>query len=255
MLSDFYFFCIHALIPLHPRVCPVYVLCMSGTHSVLSSSVKSYLRSNLTADSRTSLVPAILHFYFHFYYFHLQMFERFMNCIISFHMVCRLRYTASFTIHCVVYDTLRRLRYTPSCTKSLEHLYYILLFYSLSCIHSCTHPGVCVLFMLCISCVYPVYILSISCVYPLYILCAPGTHSFLSSSVKSYLRSYLTADSRTSLVPAISHFYFHFYYFHLQMFERFMICIVSFHMVCRLRYTTSGVYPVCIPAYILSASW
>ena len=107
MLSDFYFFCIHALIPLHPRVCPVYVLCMSGTHSVLSSSVKSYLRSNLTADSRTSLVPAILHFYFHFYYFHLQMFERFMNCIISFHMVCRLRYTASFTIHCVVYDTLR----------------------------------------------------------------------------------------------------------------------------------------------------
>jgi len=98
----------------------------------------------------------------------------------------RLRYTPSFTIHCVVYDTLRRLRYTPSCTKSLEHLYYILLFYSSSCIHSCTHPGVCLLFIFCISCVYPVYILCISCVYPVYILRAPGTHSVL------HLRSNLT---------------------------------------------------------------
>ena len=99
------------------------------------------------------------------------MFERFINYIVPFYNMCRLRYTPSFTIHCVVYDTLRRLRYTPSCTKSLEHLYYILLFYSSSCIHSCTYPGVCLLFIFCISCVYPVYIFCISCVYPVYILC------------------------------------------------------------------------------------
>jgi len=121
---------------------PAYVLCMSCVCPVYvrhpfrsTSSVESYLRSYLTADSRTSLVPAILHFFIHFYYFHLQMFERFMNCIVSFHMVCRLRYTPS------------------------------------ACIRR-----------------------------------APDVQSFLSSSVKSYLRSNLTADYRTSPVPAILHF-------------------------------------------------
>ncbi len=38
------------------------------------------------------------------------------------------------------------------------------------------------------------------------------------------------------------------------MFERFINCIVSFHIVCRLRYTTSCLHPTHNPAYILSAS-
>ena len=93
-----------------------------------------------------------------------------------------------------------------------------------------------------------------SCLCPVYIRHSSGTYSFLSSSVKSYLRSNLTADSRTSPVPAILHFFILFYYFHLQMFERFINCIVSFHIVCRLRYTTSCLHPTHNPAYILSAS-
>jgi hypothetical protein len=179
-----------------------------------TSSVKSYLRSNLTADSRTSPVPAMFHFFILFYYFHLQMFERFMNYIVPFHIVCLLRYTPSGAHPVCIRHTIRRI--------------------------SCLHPGV----------------------YPVYIRRAPGVHSFLSSSVKSYLRYNLTADYRTSLVPAILHFYFHFYYFHLQMFERFMICIVSFHIVCLLRYTTSDIHPAFIrcssdihPAFILYVSW
>jgi hypothetical protein len=127
--------CIPAYVLCMSCVCPVYVRRAPDVQSFLSSSVKSYLRSYLTADYRTSLVPAILHFFIHFYYFHLQMFERFMNCIVSFHMVCRLRYTPS------------------------------------ACIRR-----------------------------------APDVQSFLSSSVKSYLRSNLTADYRTSPVPAILHF-------------------------------------------------
>jgi hypothetical protein len=153
------------------------------------------------------------------------MFERFMNCIVPFHMVCLLRYTAS-------------------STKSLEHLYYILLFYSSSCIH----PA----FILHSSCIHPVCILSTSCIHPVCILStsrhSSGTQSFLSSSVLSYLRYYLTADSRTSPVPAIFHFFILFYYFIISMFERFMICIVSFHFVCLLWYTTSRLHPVIHPA-------
>ncbi len=38
------------------------------------------------------------------------------------------------------------------------------------------------------------------------------------------------------------------------MFERFMICILSFHIVCRLRYTTYGVHPTCIPFYHLRSN-
>jgi hypothetical protein len=70
-------------------------------------------------------------------------------------------------------------------------------------------------------------------------VCIPGVHpSFIrhpfrsTSSVDSYLRSNLTADSRTSLVPAMFHFYSLFYYFHLSMFERFMICIVYLFILC-----------------------
>jgi hypothetical protein len=135
-----------------------------------TSSVKSYLRSNLTADSRTSLVPAILHFYSLFYYFHLSMFERFINYIVPFHIVCLLRYTPSGAHPVCIRHTIRRISFL--------------------------YPGV-----------YPVYVLSMSCLYPTFIRRAPDVQSFLSSSVKSYLRSNLTADYRTSPVPAILHFF------------------------------------------------
>ena len=196
MLSDFYFFCIPAYILRMSCVCPVYVLCMSGVHPTCTrravrstSSVKSYLRSNLTADSRTSPVPAIFHFYSLFYYFHLQMFERFMNCIVPFHIVCRLRYTSSYTQSCIHPAFILH----SSCTHP------VLILHS-----SCIHPF-CIL--VCILCVCPVYVLSMSCLCPVYIRRAPDVQSFLSSSVKSYLRSNLTADSRTNLVPAIFHFF------------------------------------------------
>jgi hypothetical protein len=111
----------HTIPDVYPPVCilGVYPRCVSSvciqacTRRAFrsTSSVQSYLRSNLTADSRTSLVPAMFHFlsiFITFIPFHsISMFERFMNCIVSFHMVCRLRYTASFTIHRVVYDTPR----------------------------------------------------------------------------------------------------------------------------------------------------
>jgi len=149
------------------------------------------------------------------------MFERFINCIVSFHIVCLLRYTASGA-----------------------HPAFILH-------SSCIHPT----FILHSSCIHPFCILvCILCVCPVYIRHSSGTQSFLSSSVNSYLRYYLTADSRTSPVPAISHFFIPFYYFHLQMFERFINCIVSFHIVCRLRYTPSGIHPAPSPFYHLRSN-
>jgi hypothetical protein len=156
------------------------------------------------------------------------MFERFMNCIVSFHMVCRLRYTAS-------------------CTKSLEHLYYILLFYSSSCIHP-----VCIL--VCILCVSRH---------------SSGTQSFLYLPVESYLRSYLTADSRTSPVPAILHFFIHFYPFLLLSFldvrEIYELhCTLSYCVSFTIHYIlhSSDIHPFCIlvcilcvcPVYVLSIS-
>ena len=79
----------------YPRCAPViHPACIR--HPIRStSSVQSYLRSYLTADFRTSLVPAIFHFYSLFYYFHLSMFERFM------------KYNVSFTIHCVQHQISR----------------------------------------------------------------------------------------------------------------------------------------------------
>jgi hypothetical protein len=125
-----------------------------------TSSVQSYIRSYLTADYRTSPVPAIFHFYFHFLLhsisFHIMMFERFMNCIVSFHIVCLLRYSVSFTIHLAIMH------------------------------QSGDHPR------------RPSPVCILACI----------RHPILStSSVQSYLRSYLTADSRTSPVPAIFHFF------------------------------------------------
>ena len=207
----FYFFTPHlAFIPAPipafvfclSSVYPAYILCISCVYPACTrhplrstSSVKSYLRYNLTADYRTSPVPAIFHFFIHFYYFHLRMFERFMICIVSFHMVCLLQYTTS-----------------DAHPALIRH-------------SSGTHPT----FIRCSSDIYPFCILvSMSRVCPVYIRHSSGTHSFLSSSVQSYLRSNLTADSRTSPVPAILHFFIHSYYFHLRMFERFINCIVSF---------------------------
>jgi hypothetical protein len=147
-----------------------------------------------------------------------------MNYIVSF------SYCVSFTIHCVR---------CSSCTHP------VLILHS-----SCTHPF-CIL--VCILCVCPVYVLSMSC--PVYI-----RHLFRStSSVKSYLRSNLTADSRTSPVPAILHFYSLFYYFHLRMFERFMNYIVSFsycvsftiHCVRHSSFLYPGVYPLCMSCLCL----
>jgi hypothetical protein len=171
-------------------------------HSVLSSSVLSYLRSYLTADSRTSPVPAIFHFYFHFYYFIILMFERFMICIVSFHFVCRLRYTTSGT-------------------KSLEHPYYILHFYSSSCIHP-----VCILHS---SRLHPVCI-------PSFIPSASRLHPVIHPAPNPFfhLRYYLTFGT---ILPRIleqvlclrySTSFSFFITFHFSMFERFMICIVSF---------------------------
>jgi hypothetical protein len=119
---------------------------------------------------------------------------------------------------------------------------------------SCTHPT----FIRCSSDIHPFCILvSMSRVCPVYIRHSSGTHSFLSSSVQSYLRSNLTADSRTSPVPAILHFVIHSYYFHLSMFERFINCIVSF-LLCVfydtiLMHAHPGVYPAVFPVYIRRA--
>jgi hypothetical protein len=164
-------------------VCPVYIRHSSGTQSFLSSSVKSYLRSNLTADSRTNLVPAIFHFFILF---------------ITFIYRCSRDLWSAFYpfILCVVYDTLH-----TACTRRA--------------------------------------VLS-------------------TSSVKSYLRYYLTADSWTSPVPAIFHFFILFYYFHLSMFERFINCIVSF-LLCVfydtiLMHAHPGVYPAVYPVYIRHSS-
>ncbi len=146
-----------------------------------------HLRSNLTFGQ---ILPRIieqvlcprystfLSFLLHSISFHIMMFERFMNYIVPFHIVCLLRYTTS-------------------CTQSCIHP--VLILHS-----SFLYPGV---YPLCMSCVCPVYVLSTSDIHPACIRRASGVQSFLSSSVKSYLRSYLTADYRTSLVPAIFHFF------------------------------------------------
>ena len=98
--------------------------------SFLSSSVKSYLRSNLTADYRTSPVPAILHF---------------LSIFITFIYRCSRD----------LWSTMCPLRYIASSTKSLEHPYYILHFSSI--LHSSViHPVYffCV-FLLCIQACIP----------------------------------------------------------------------------------------------------
>ncbi len=71
-----------------------------------TSSVDSYLRSYLTADSRTSLVPAIFHFYFHFYYFHSISFHIDVREI--YEVQCVLSYGVSLTIHLAIMHQSRR---------------------------------------------------------------------------------------------------------------------------------------------------
>jgi hypothetical protein len=109
-----------------------------------------------------------------------------------------------------------------------------------------------------ISCVCPAYVLCMYCVCPVYVWRAPDVQSVL------HLRSNLTFGLilprilEQVLCPRYSTFlsiFITFIPFHsISMFERFMICIVSFHMVCRLRYTPSGVHPACIPFYHLRSN-
>ena len=96
-------------------------------------SVLSYLRYYLTADSRTSPVPAILHFFILFYYFIISMFERFMKCIVSF------SYCVSFTIQYLC---------TPIPHSSRIHPAFIP---HSSRIHPAPHPSI-------YPGVYPVYV-------------------------------------------------------------------------------------------------
>jgi hypothetical protein len=65
VIHPVYFFCVSRRISRRaPNVHPTFI-----RHPFRStSSVLSYLRYNLTADSRTSPVPAIFHFYSLFYY-------------------------------------------------------------------------------------------------------------------------------------------------------------------------------------------
>jgi hypothetical protein len=71
-----------------------------------TSSVDSYLRSNLTADSRTSLVPAMFHFYSLFYYFHSISFHIDVREI--YEVQCVLSYGVSLTIHLAIMHQSRR---------------------------------------------------------------------------------------------------------------------------------------------------
>jgi hypothetical protein len=80
--------------PLHPRICPVYVLCMSGTQSVL------HLRSNLTFGL---ILPRILEQvlclrYSTFYPF---LLLSFIDVREIYELHCILSYGVSLTIHSV----------------------------------------------------------------------------------------------------------------------------------------------------------
>ena len=141
------------------------------------------------------------------------------------------------------------LRYIASSTKSLEHPYYILHFSSFFN-HFAFIRHTSRVFLLCISSVYPGV--------------HPGVHSGTHSVL--HLRSYLTFGTILPRIleqvpcPRCSTFIlffitFHFIplhsiSFHILLFERFMKYNVSFHMVCRLRYTTPGVHPAPIPFFI-----
>jgi hypothetical protein len=197
----------------YPRcVSPV---CIPGVHPSFirhpfrsTSSVQSYLRSNLTADSRTSLVPAMFHFFIHFYYFH----------SISFHIDVREIYE----VQCVLYDTLR-----PAPNLSNIHIIFYIFHHFLTILHSSViHPVYffCV-FLLCISSVYPG-------VHP---GVHPGTHSVL------HLRSNFTFGTILPRIleqvpcPRYSTFIlffitFHFipYYVVREIYRLFMVTFLSF---------------------------
>jgi hypothetical protein len=108
-----------------------------------------------------------------------------------------------------------------------------------------------------LSFVYLLYILCISCVYP---VCT--RHPFRStSSVKSYLRYYLTADSRTSPVPAMFHFLSIFITFIYRCSRDLWIALYPF--IWCVFYDTlrpvlilhsSCIHPFCIPVCILCVS-
>ena len=121
----------------------------------------------------------------------------------------------SLTIHCAIMHQSRRT--SPA---------YILASFrtqSPTCIPRCVSS-------VCILGVYP------RCVSSVCIQACTRRAFRSTSSVQSYLRSNLTADSRTSLVPAMFHFlsiFITFIPFHsISMFERFMICIVYLFILC-----------------------
>jgi hypothetical protein len=140
----------------------------------------------------------MFHFFIHFYYFHLRMFERFMKYYVSFHMVCLLRYTSPLCINPGVHRGIiphtilgvHPRRTSPACVRPVIH----------------PAPN------------------------PFYIF-GP-----ILPSVISYLRSYLTADYRTSPVPAMFHFYSLFitFYFipYLDVREIYKLHCVFIHTVC-----------------------
>ena len=173
-----------------------------------TSSVEFYLRYDLTADYRTSPVPAISHFYLPFFLhsisFHNLMFERFI-------------------IQCILYDTSH---------KSLEHttLIYIISGFKLSFLHTilfyirrslicnCTHSSI-------LPALHPSY-------FPHFIprTSVPFYHTSRTQSVL-HPRSYSTFG--TILPPIIeqvlcprSPLLFTFLLLYNLMFERFMRCIL-----------------------------
>ncbi len=201
------------------------------------------------------------------------MFERFMICIVSFHMVCLLRYTASFTIHCVVYDTLRRLRYTPSFTihsvvydtlRPAPNLSNICIIFYFFTPHLAFIPAPIPAFIFCISCVYPVYILCISCVYPVYILCISGVHpapipfyifGLILPSVLSY-RGFLNKSCARD-IPLLFPFLLLSFIDVREIYK--LHCILSYcvsftiHCVRCSSFLYPGVYPLCILSFIRRA--
>jgi hypothetical protein len=148
-----------------------------------------------------------------------------MNCIVSFHMVCRLRYTA----------------------------------YG---VHPDIHPAFILSASRRISCVCPVYVLSMSCVCPVYIRHSSGVHSTCSPFY--HLRSILTFGLilprilEQVLCPRYSTFYPFLLLSFTDVREIYKLhCIVL--TVCRIRYNTYArpsrpSIPVCIPPYIPSIS-
>ena len=112
-----------------------------------TSSVEFYLRYDLTADYRTSPVPAILHFYFHFIPLHsISWCSRDLPYICD-HLFILSRVTANgshnhrwlfilYTYYALILLSLFYIRRASRHTSSLYPLYIL----SISCIHPAPNP-------------------------------------------------------------------------------------------------------------------